>query len=92
MHISKIRTEARIIDERFWNRSKKLDLFYVCCFWTDPISEELSYRIGYFEHVIEAQKFAEMLRTTYIEMNVPFYICSNVDSCKVDSGLFDDVK
>jgi len=46
-------------------------LYAVRVFWKSPFGE-LSERSGYFDNLIEAEIFEQMLADTYSEMQVPF--------------------
>lgn len=90
MMLSKIRSEARALNDLFWNRAKKINAYYVCCFWLDPVTGCLNNRKGYFDDINEAQAFAMMLKETYENYEVPYYISSNASECKYDGALFDE--
>lgn len=90
--MDKIRTEAKEYANQVAKKASKIQAYYVICFWMGPISNELSYRMGYFEDINEATNFIAHMKYTYTEQfDLPYYIVTNFGNSE-DGGLFDEVR
>lgn len=86
----KFRLEAIKIQEKINDTANIVGLYYVVCFWTSPITNSLSHRVGYFDDVNEAIQFRNRLKSIYEDYNFPYYITSNsVHVNTIDGRLFD---
>lgn len=88
--LNNIREEARTILEHIRKKSIRADLHYIVIYWIGPISNELCYRVGYFEDVNELVAYKKMLLDYYDNGRFSYYMTSDVTGIK-DGGLFEKV-
>lgn len=84
-----LRNQAKKIKDEIQQKADSIGLHYVILMWKDPITRwDVNYRVGYFEDNIEAMQFKNALVSTYEELNLRYYVVSDV--CDIsDGGLFD---
>ena len=80
--------EVRTILYNIRKKAIKADLHYIVIYWIVPITNDLSYRVGYFEDVNELMNFKQMLLDYYDNGRFSYYITSDVTGIK-DGGLFE---
>ena len=77
-----IREKLRQIEEK----ANICNFFYCACFWMSNVTDQLEYRVGYFEDFCEAAMFEGYLKQEY--RSFPYYVSSNMTSADTNKGLF----
>lgn len=71
---------------RVSSKALSTNLYYVVIFWVSPFNT-IEKRIGYFEDTAEAVSFAEMLKSKYDSLEMPYVIYSDCNTT-IDGNLF----
>lgn len=72
--------KKQIINDRWaqvYTKAEEIDCWYVMCAFISPITQDVSFRIGYFEERHDAEQWISTLVNRYKELKVPYYIKSN---------------